>query len=157
MQFISNIDKKEFNEFVKKSSKSHFLQTTYWGEFCTKEKNMIPHYVGLKNEKGILVATALLLQKKLPLNYCYFYCPRGYVIDYKNKDLIKKFTEKIREFAKSNKAIYVKIDPDLKLHNLDLDGNVIEGENNLELLDYLKKLGYKHLGFNKAFEHNQPK
>lgn len=157
MKFITDIDKNEFNKFVKDNSKSHFLQTSYWGEFCFKEKNMIPHYVGMKNDKGKLIATALLLQKKLPLNYSYFYCPRGYILDYKDKDLIAAFTKEVKEYVKGKKAIYIKIDPDIKLHNLNLEGNIVEGEDNLELLKFLKMLGYKHLGFNKAFEHNQPR
>lgn len=156
MYELVELKKDEYEKFVKSSKKSHFLQSYIWGEFCKKEKKMIPYYVGLKKNKKIL-ASALLLQKKLPLGYSYFYSPRGYVLDYNDKDLIKEFTEKLRIFLKSHKAIYVKIDPDIKLQNLTIDGEVIEGDNNFALVDYMKKLGYKHLGFNKAFEHNQPR
>ena len=47
------------------------------------------------------------------MNFCYFYCPRGYVLDYENEKLLKDMTEEIIKFAKSKKAIFVKIDPDL--------------------------------------------
>ncbi len=121
-----------------------------------KEKHFIPHYVGLK-ENNQLVCAALLLEKKLIMNYCYFYSPRGYVIDFNNKELVATFTMYLRKYAKEKKAIFIKLDPALKLHNIDIDGNVIDGIDNHELINYLASLGYKHLGFNLGFEHEQPR
>ena len=71
MEFIENIEKDEYEEFVLKSNKSHFLQSYDWGKFSKKNKNVTPHYVGLK-DKNKLVATALLLERKLIFNYTYF-------------------------------------------------------------------------------------
>lgn len=79
----------------------------------------------------------------------------AFVLDYQNKDLLKGFTEDLKVYAKKHKALFVKIDPDVKLHPLDIDGNVLTTENNNEdLVPYLQSLGYKHLGFNKNFENN---
>ena len=158
MLTLKNIEKEKFDEFVKNhKTKSHFLQTSAWGEFAKENKGVTPYYLGLTDQNNKILGTALLLQKKLPLNYCYFYCPRGFVIDYNNNELVKEMTNKLKEFAKNKKGIYVKIDPDIKLHNLDIDGNVIDGEDNHKLIEYLQSLGYKHLGFNKAFEHSGPR
>ena len=158
MKFIENVDKNKYEEFVENhKTKSHFLQSYDWGLFSKDNKNVTPYYVGLENDKKKLVATALLLQRKMQLGYSYFYCPRGFVCDYSNKEIIKEFTEEIKKFAKKKKVIFLKIDPDVKLQNLDIDGNELEGHTNFELVNYLKNLGYKHLGYNKAFEHNQPR
>ena len=157
MKFIDNIDKDRYEEFVINNKKSHFLQSYDWGEFSKNNKNVTPYYVGLEDDDNNLVATALLLERKILFNYSYFYSPRGFVCDYNNKELIKEFSLKLKEFAKEKKAIFLKIDPDIKLQTLDIDGNKIDGDNNFELVDYLKSIGYKHLGFNKAFEHNQPR
>ena len=157
MKFIENVEKNKFNKFVENhKTKSHFLQSYDWGEFSKDNKNVTPYYVGLEDNNK-LAATALLLQKKMPLGYSYFYCPRGFVCDYSNREVIKEFTDNLKKFIKSKKALFLKIDPDVKLQQLDIDGNVIEGPNNFDLVDYLKSLGYKHLGFNKAFEHSQPR
>lgn len=158
MKFVENVEKEKYEKFVSNhKTKSHFLQSYTWGEFSKENKHTTPYYVGLVDDKNKLVATALLLQRKMPMGYSYLYCPRGFVCDYKDLDVIKEMTEGIKGFAKSKKALFLKIDPDVKLETLDLDGNKIEGEENFELVDYLKKIGYKHLGFNKAFEHNQPR
>lgn len=154
MEFIQNIDEKEYEEFVRNHNKSHFMQSYYFGEI-KKSKNFIPHYVGLK-ENNKLVCATLLLQKKLVFGYSYFYAPRGYIIDFNNYSLLEKFTFEIKKFAKKNKAIYVKIDPDIKRHDLDIDGNIL-GNDNYKLIDNLIKLGYKHNGYNINFVNEQPR
>ena len=155
---LKNIEKNEFDNFVRNhKTKSHFLQSYDWGDFSKENKNVTPYYVGLVDDKNKIVATALLLQRKMYLGYSYFYSPRGFVCDYNDKEVIKELTNGIKEFAKKKKALFLKIDPDVKLQTLDLDGIVIDGVDNHELVDYLKSIGYIHLGFNKAFEHNQPR
>ena len=86
-----NIDK--FDEFVRNNKyKSHFLQSAAWGELSKEKRNLTPYYLGLVDEKGNILAATLLLQKHLPLNLCYFYAPRGYVIDFNDFELLKSFT-----------------------------------------------------------------
>lgn len=159
MKLIENISKEEYEKFCQQHKQSsHFLHSYIWGDFQEKSRKVKPHFIGYEDDNKNLVAVALLLEKKLMLGYTYLYSPRGYVIDYKNKELFKAFTEELKIFAKKRKALYIKIDPDIKLHNLDIDGNVVDlNDNNEELVEYLKKLGYKHLGFNKNFENNQPR
>jgi len=155
MEFVENISREEYEEFVQNSKYGHFMQSYDFGQI-RKEKNFIPHYVGLK-ENNKLICAALLLEKKLIMGYSYLYSPRGYVIDFNNKELVNTFTKYLKEFAKKNKIVFIKIDPAIKLHTLDTDGNIIEGENNEELVKYLNSLGYKHLGYNLGFEREQPR
>lgn len=154
MIFVENISEHEYEDFVKNSNNSHFMKSFYWGEVM-KGKNFTPFYVGLK-ENDKLVAAALLLKKHLIGKYCYYYSPRGYTIDYKNKELIYLFTNELKKYAKKNNGIFIKIDPDIKLHDLDSDGNIL-GNDNYELVDYLKKIGYSHKGFNIDFVNEQPR
>jgi len=155
MEFVENISKKEYERFVSNSEYGHFMQSYDFGQI-RKIKHFIPHYVGLK-ENDKLVCAALLLEKKLIMKYTYFYCPRGYVIDFNNKELLNTFTKYLKEYAKKKKAIFIKIDPAIKLHTLDIEGNVIDGEDNSNIVDYLKSIGYKHLGYNLGFENEQPR
>lgn len=156
MRLIENVPKEDYENFVKKHQKSHFLQSYAWGQFAKKEKRVTPHYLGLENEKKELVAVSLLLEKKLPFGYTYLYAPRGYVIDFENVELLKEFTEKIKTYAKKRKAIFIKIDPDTVYREEDKDGQVVIDKDN-RVIQNLKKLGYKHLGFTKNFETMQPR
>ncbi len=155
---LVELEKEKFDSYVlNHPQKSHFLQSAIWGEFSEKEKKQTPFYLGLFDDEN-LVGAALLLQKKLPLGLCYFYAPRGYVIDFDQANLVEEMTKELKKFAKEKKAIFIKIDPDISLHKLDQDGNILENEkNHYELVNLLKKLGYHHKGFNKNFENSEPR
>jgi len=157
MKFISNIEQKEYDNFVINHQKSHVLQSYNWGQFAKKQKGSIPHYVGLKKGKN-LIATALLLEKKLPLGYSYFYSPRGFVIDYNDKNILKTFIDEIKKYLKNKKAVFLKIDPDLIIHRENyLNEEKKPDIDRLETIKTLKKLGFRHLGFTKNFETSQPR
>ena len=97
MKFVENIEKEKYEKFVKNhKSKSHFLQSYAWGEFSKKCKGYTPYYVGLVDDKNKLLCTALLLEKKLPMGYSRFYSPRGFVIDFYNKELLSEFVKEIK-------------------------------------------------------------
>ncbi len=155
---LKNIEKEKFDNFVKNhKTKSHFLQSLSWGEFAKVKKNLTPYYLGLTTDDDEIVAATLLLEKKLPMNMCYFYAPRGFVVDYKNKELVRTMTKKIVEFAKNKKAIFVKIDPDLIKQSTNYQDVTIKNKDYEEIFETLKSCGFKHQGFTKNFETMQPR
>ena len=158
MKFIENIDKDKYIKFTDNHQKSHFLQSYAWGQFCKRIKGQIPYYVGLENNDNNLVATALILLKKTPFGYSYGYCPRGFILDYRDLNLIKEFSSYLKQFMKDKKIIYIKFDPDISYQDIDEEARPIEGgNNNYELYNYMLSLGYKHTGFYKLYEGNQPR
>ena len=156
---LKTIDKEEYDNYVRNHQyKSHFLQSLSWGEFAKVKKNLTPHYLGLTTEDNQLVAATLLLEKHLPMNMCYLYAPRGFVIDFNKKELLKTMTKKVVEFAKTRKAIFVKIDPDIIRKSYDYQNEEQELTYDPEVIfDNIKKAGFKHLGFTKNFETSQPR
>lgn len=155
---LKNIEKEKFDDFVKNhKTKSHFLQSLSWGEFAKVKKNLTPYYLGLTTDDDEIVAATLLLEKKIPMNMCYFYAPRGFVVDYKNKELVRTMTKKITEFAKSKKAIFVKIDPDLIKQSTNYQDITVQNKDYEEIFETLKSCGFKHQGFTKNFETMQPR
>lgn len=158
MKFIENVNKEKYIKFENEHEKSHFLQSYEWGEFCRDAKGQVAKYLGLEDDKGNLVASALVLLRKTPFGYSYGYCPRGFVLDYKNKELIKEFTTCLKKYMKDNKIIYLNFNPDIKYQDIDEDANKVEGGfNNYELYNYMLSLGYKHTGFFKLYDGNQPR
>lgn len=155
---LKNIEKEKFDKFVEgHKTKSHFLQSLSWGEFSKVKKNLTPYYLGLVNENDEIVATALLLEKKLPMNFSYFYAPRGFVVDYKKKELVKTMTKKIVEFIKNKKAIFLKIDPDIIRKSINYKGEETKNKDYDEIFNTLKEAGFKHQGYTKNFETMQPR
>lgn len=155
---LKNLEKEKFDKFVENhKTKSHFLQSLAWGEFAKAKKNLTPHYLGLVDDEDKIVGATLLLEKKLPLNMCYFYAPRGFVLDYNKKEIVREMTSKVRDFAKNKKAIFIKIDPDIIKTSFNYLNEETPNPNFDDIFNTLKSCGFKHLGFTKNFETMQPR
>ena len=154
---LIEITKKEFKEFADKHPQITFHQTEEWANL-KKKNNWDSFYIGLKDNNKIIAAT-LLLKKELPIiKKNMFYSPRGFLIDYNNYELLKEFTEKIKKYVKEKNGIFIKIDPYVEYQEHDNNGDVIEnGFNNTKCIENLKKLGYKHFGFNLMQDTLQPR
>ena len=85
---LVTLSKEEFKKFADKHEQITFHQTTQWADLKLKT-GWIPHYIGLEENKNI-IGGALILAKKLPIiKKKILYSPRGFLIDYKNNDVLK--------------------------------------------------------------------
>ena len=156
MKFIDNIDKKTYDNFVDNHKLSTFMQCFDWGKFKSiHEWDM--YTVGVsQNDK--IVASTLLLRRKLPgMNKYIFYAPRGLLVDYRNKELFEFFIKNLRVFCIKNKGVFLRFDPILKKQKHNLEGDVIEGENSLDIINKLKQKGFAYKGNSTNFEGFQPR
>lgn len=156
---LKELDPQDFEHFVvHHPQKSHFLQSSYWGRFAGAKKHLHPYYLGLFDASGQLVAATLLLQKRLPLGLCYFYAPRGFVLDFHDHDLLAAMTQAVADFCRQRKAIFFKIDPDLvKSRQTPSEDALADTPDYPVLFQELQSLGYRHQGFTQNFETNQPR
>ena len=162
-EFADNLTKEDFSGFAADNAdkvKTHFLGSYECGE-VSKVRGWQPIHAGVmeidaSGEKK-LVATALILKKNLILGYTYFYIPRGFTMDWSDLELLEYITGAMKELGKKHKALFFKIDPDIKLQTVDIEGNRIEGESNEPLVDFLRALGYSRKPLNYAFENEQPR
>lgn len=154
---LIELNETEFKAFADKNDQITFHQTKNWANL-KKKNGWESYYIGLK-DKDIIIAGALILSKKIKfINKRIFYSPRGFLIDYNNKDILKEFTKKIKKFAKEKNAIFIKIDPAVEYIEHDNNGNIIDnGYNNKKSVENLKELGYKHFGFNLMQDTLQPR
>lgn len=154
---LKEINDKEFKKIADKSEQISFHQTKEWANL-KKTNGWIHYYVSLEDNKKSK-ACALLLAKKVPIiNKYIFYSPRGFLIDYKDKKLLKEFTTEIKKFIKEKNGIFVKIDPYVAYKEHDNDGNLIkDGFDNSDCYQNLINLGYKHFGFNLMQDTLQPR
>lgn len=145
---IKEIDDKVLDAFVLNSDKPHFMQTSAWGD-VSKTRGYIPHKLGLYNEKE-LVGTALLLEKKIG-PYSTYYCPRGFIADYNNLDLLKEIIHNLKEYVKEHNGLYFKINPDIIIAKLDDDAIRKETFDSFKLIDFFKENGGNFRGFTTKF------
>ena len=139
---LVELSKTEFNEFTNYLEICPFEQSIYWANFKSGE-NWHPYFLGLEDKNKLLGATLLLASENKIIKKRFFYAPQGFLIDYKNYDLLEIFTKEIINFVKEKNGIYLKIDPEILTTEKDEDGRELQGGiNNLFIKDYLLKLGF---------------
>lgn len=139
---LVELSKTEFNEFTNYLEICPFEQSIYWANFKSGE-NWHPYFLGLEDKNKLLGATLLLANENKSIKKRFFYAPQGFLIDYKNYDLLEVFTKEIINFVKEKNGIYLKIDPEILTTDKDEDGRELQGGiNNLFIKDYLLKLGF---------------
>lgn len=147
---LKEVTSELLDEYVFNSPKPHYLQTSAFGDVNSKRGIKTKYLILYDKDKA--VGSCLLIEKKV-LNYKTYYCPRGFILDYKDKDLIKEMTYKIKEYVKKNNGLYFKMDPDIIIRKLDKNCSpIFEDKDNLKLIEYLKDLGFKHRGFTIKFK-----
>ncbi|MDD3453041.1 MAG: peptidoglycan bridge formation glycyltransferase FemA/FemB family protein [Bacilli bacterium] len=143
---IELLSEEEFNRFSSMNEQGTFFQTSYWGELKSLT-GWVSHLVGIKQDDEI-IAASLLLGKKIPiLNKYIYYAPRGFLIDYNNTNLLKKFVKEIYKYVRKNKGIFIKINPYFEYRKRNIDGKAIDEKTNQHVIDLLDELGFKHNGF----------
>lgn len=153
--FKENIDINEYQEFITNSSNVSFMQNPSWANV---KSNWISFRPGLYHNKK-LVAVCLFLVRTLSKGILMGYVPRGYVIDFKDKELLQEFTKGIKNLAKKNHCYVVKIDPNFCFHETSIltleKGEMISipqtfSIHNQEYHQNLLSLKYHHKGYPKA-------
>ena len=133
---LKNLDKEVYDNYVKShKDKSHFLHSESLTEFIKIENNLTPYYLGLVSENDEIVCATTIFQEYLKMNYCRLYIPAGFIVDYKNKHLLKTMTKKIVDFAISKKALSIEMSPYISDNLKDEDKSII--------IENLKAVGFK--------------
>lgn len=133
---LKNLDKEVYDNYVKShKDKSHFLHSESLTEFIKVENNLTPYYLGLVSENDEIVCATTIFQEYLKMNYCRLYIPAGFIMDYKNKYLLKAMTKKIVDFAISKKALSIEMSPYISDNLKDEDKSII--------IENLKAVGFK--------------
>ena len=115
--FKTNIDAKTHDDFVKQSPLCNLLQSSNWA----KIKDNCDSCITGVYQKDKLVASGLILIKHLPLSFTMMYIPRGPIMDYENKELVKFYLKELKKWAKTKHCLFISFDPAIKLREFDLD------------------------------------
>lgn len=139
---LREINKKEFYEFCTEHPSNNFFQSRQWAEFKRLE-GWHTYFVGL-DHNGKIKAASMILSREIPIiKKRIFYAPRGFIINYKDLELVRSFTKHLKEYIETKNACFVRIDPYYELKDLDNEGKYIQGGNNNEKsIDVLRSLGY---------------
>lgn len=134
--------KKEFDEFVAKSGRPHFLQTFEWGE-VKRSTGWIPHRLMIY-EGSEPIAAISLLQREIPHIGSILYAPRGPIVDFARQDALDALLSSVRDIADDVGAFLFKVDPDIPIENGFAESRLVER-------------GFRAVGRAMGFENIQPR
>ena len=141
MKFIK-LTEDEYEKFWETHPLKTFLSAPEIGHL-RKNNGWDLEYVGVKDNKSLVAAT-MLVSIKRKLGKKEFYSPRGYLIDFNNKELVNYFTEELKKYIKKNNGYVLRIDPYVIYKQRDIDGNIVEnGIDNSSVVSNLYRLGFK--------------
>jgi len=111
MELIEICEKNIWNNFIFSNidkTESEFLQSWEWGMFQKKLGRKI-WFLAIKNKEQI-IGQALIIKYILPFGKSYFYCSRGPVSLFLNKEVFQELVKKIKDLGQKEKAIFLRWD-----------------------------------------------
>lgn len=102
------------------------------------------YLVGVKEEGKVIGASLIAKTKHNFLGKAVYEAYKGFVLDYRNKELVKFMTEGVRRFLKEKNGLKLIIDPYIPLVSRDMYANVTDEFDNHDIVKYLHSIGYKN-------------
>ena len=153
---IVQLLKEEFDEYANNHPNKNFYQTSSYGMLMDRH-NFDDYYLAMKDEAGNIKAATLILINKVFFGYKWGYCPRGFLIDYNNFELLETFTKLLKEYLNKRNFMFIKIDPQIINKSRNNDGLENGNIDNSNIINELEQLGYEHEGYNLNFETFKPR
>ena len=148
--FSTNINQKEYDLFVQNHPYCNLLQSYNW---ASVKQNWDSIYKGVYNESKELIASGLVLVKRLPFSFTLFYLPRGPIMDYEDEDLVAFYISELKKVAKKHHCLYITMDPAFICNQYSIEER---NENHTEktdaFLQRMKKNGAIFKGFTKNID-----
>ncbi|MFC1884332.1 lipid II:glycine glycyltransferase FemX [Thermodesulfobacteriota bacterium] len=131
-RILSTNERKYWDENIQNFKYSHPLNDFGWGEVRTVDgwKNI---YIAAEREGQFCGGLMLLIKKIQFTPFTIFYSPRGPVWDFEAKDVLKALVEKVKNIAREERSIFLRVDP-----------SIPEADMKKER-DILKTVGFSHL------------
>ena len=152
---VRELTEEQFEEFLKKCKNSSMYQSTEYA-LTMNNQDYKTIYYGLESDEEIKAATLILIEKIHGFKYAL--APRGYLIDYEDKNLLTDFTKLLRKKLSKKHIIAIKINPLIIRSKYNPKMKDIKEESEYkDIFENLKSLNYFHLGYNNYFEGLKPR
>ncbi len=107
-----------WDELITQFPEPHFLQTTEWAQVKANYGWQPMPFIWHDDEK--IVAATMILKRTIPLGgfaarLSVLYAPKGPLMDWADDALRERVLGDLQDFAKKQGAIFIKIDPDVRL------------------------------------------
>ena len=136
---IIELTELQFKNYSNIHSKKNYKQSVEYAKL--KENNGFkPLYLGLVDEENNVHAATLILEKNINGKFKTGKAPGGYLIDFYNIELLKTFTQELKNYLKNLNYVYLRVDPFINYQIYTSD--FVLTENNSTIINELKNLEY---------------
>ena len=107
----------EWNQLLLQFPDAHILQTSQWAE-AKKQNGWAPVYYRMGSNPQTPDGLALILRRQISfagLKFSVLYAPKGPVLNWDDQTSVSRMLDALQEICKQEKAIFIKIDPDVLL------------------------------------------
>lgn len=153
--YIKELTINEFTNYQKSHSLSSYHQTINYG-ILMAENTHDYDLIGYVDNNNTIYGASLIIIKKIG-KYLYGYAPKGFLIDYSNEYLLKKFTEDIKNYYKRKGLVFIKINPEIAIGEINTKTFQVTYNQNNNITNILINCGYKKLKDNLYFESMLPR
>lgn len=143
LEISTTIDRSVWNNLIAKLPNPHILQTYNWAKL--KQSNgWTAIYLIWRNSGDEIVAAASIHKKSVTVFRgltagCILYSPRGPILEWGNTILATRVIQDLHQFARKEKGIFLKIDPEVAIgwsdnpiKSRDLDKAGLDVQSQLE-------------------------
>lgn len=152
---IEQLINSQFKTFTQNFKPSSIYQTTEYA-FTMNEEKSDTFFLGLIDQNEIKAASLIIIKKRNGFKYAF--APRGFLINYNDKELLEQFTNLIKKFLGKKDIVAIKINPKI-IKNIYNSNHKLIGQNQDydQIFKNLTDLKYYHLGYNNYFEALKPR
>lgn len=107
----------DWNQYLAEFPDAHILQTLQWAE-TKKQNGWSPMYFWSGTSRHKLDALAMVLRRQisfLGMKFTVLYTPKGPSLDWGDQEAVKQTLDFLQALCRKQKAIFLKIDPDVLL------------------------------------------
>ena len=141
----------EFYNYISSKDNASFYQSLEYA--CFTQKNGYNYeLIGIKDSLNNVRAAGLIIFNKIDEKNIYGYAPRGFVIDYNDKNLIRDFSESLKKYYKKRNIVFIKINPDIIISKYNSNNNEFINNENIDIINTFKNNDYQALKRGKHFE-----
>ena len=127
IQLLSEDNPQRWNEIISQLPYNHVLQSYQWGQF--KSLHGWSAHRLIFRDNATIKGAALVLQRKLPrLPWGIMYVSKGPMLDYSDAELVNKVLFYLERLARQQKALLIKIDPDISFEDDNPNWARIQGK-----------------------------
>lgn len=153
---IKELTIQAFVEYTKNSPLKNYMQSEEYARFMGENKYNYD-YIGLVDDKGLIVGASLILWKKMGPIHRYGYAPKGFLFNYYDEKLLKVFIDKLKEYYSKKNMVFIKIDPEIVVGEIDAKTLEHKESPNNRLKTELQNYGFSKLKDNLYFESMVPR